>query len=47
MKIERFQLFEDREKVTLTTYIQEDSDEILKGGRRPLVLVCPGGAYMF
>lgn len=47
MKIEKFQLFEDREKVTLTTYIQEDSDEILKGGRRPLVLVCPGGAYMF
>lgn len=47
MKIEKIRLSEDLENVTLTTYILENSDEILKGGRRPLVLVCPGGAYMF
>ena len=47
MKIEQFQLFEDRKDVTLTTYILEDSPEILNGKKRPLILVCPGGAYMF
>lgn len=32
---------------TLTTYIIRNSDEYSKGRRRPLVLVCPGGAYMY
>lgn len=43
MKTEKFQLFEDRKNVTLTTYILEDSPEILNGKKRPLILVCPGG----
>lgn len=47
MKIERIQLFEEKKDVTLTAYLLEDSPEMLKGTKRPAVLVCPGGAYMF
>ena len=43
----RFCLYEDDPFVTLTAYILEDSPEMLNGGRRPGILVCPGGAYMF
>jgi len=32
--------------VTLTTYILEDSTEMLNGKKRPAILVCPGGAYL-
>ena len=47
MKIEQFQLYKDDPMVTLTAYILDDSPEMLNGAKRPAVLVCPGGAYMF
>ena len=34
-------LHENREEITLTTYILQDSPELLKGKKRPAVLVCP------
>lgn len=46
MKTEVIRLHENREEVTLTTYILQDSPELLKGKKRPAVLVCPGGAYI-
>jgi acetyl esterase/lipase len=39
-------LYENRQDVTLTTYILSDSPELLNGKKRPAVLVCPGGAYL-
>lgn len=39
-------LYNDREDVTLTAYIQEDAEALLSGTGRPAVLICPGGAYM-
>lgn len=39
-------LYEERTDVTLTTYILSDSKEMLAGGKRPAVLICPGGAYL-
>ncbi len=42
-----FNLYEDRQDVTLTAYILADSPELLNGKKRPAVLVCPGGAYLF
>ena len=39
-------LYDDRQDVTLTAYLLSDSPELLKGKRRPAVLVCPGGAYL-
>ena len=46
MKTEIIRFYKDREDVTLTTYILEDSKEMLNGKKRPAVLICPGGAYM-
>lgn len=46
MYYEKTALYEDREDVTLTSYILDDSPELLNGGRRGAVLVCPGGAYI-
>lgn len=46
MKTEKIKLYENREDVTLTTYIWEDSPEMLRGASRPAILICPGGAYM-
>lgn len=45
MKTERIMLYEDRKDVTLTTYILEDSPELLRGKTRPAVIICPGGGY--
>ncbi|MBR1640073.1 MAG: alpha/beta hydrolase [Treponema sp.] len=45
MKIEKIKLYEDREDVLLTAYILDDSPEMLKGGLRPAVVICPGGGY--
>jgi acetyl esterase/lipase len=39
-------LYEKREDVTLTTYVLEDSPQMLNGKNRPAVLICPGGAYI-
>ena len=46
MKCQTINLREGRTDVTLTTYILEDSPEMLNGKRRPAVIVCPGGAYL-
>lgn len=46
MKCQTIYLREGRTDVTLTTYVLEDSPEMLGGARRPAVLVCPGGAYL-
>lgn len=46
MKCQTICLREGRTDVTLTTYVLEDSPEMLGGKRRPAVIVCPGGAYL-
>ncbi len=38
--------YEGRTDVTLTALLWEDSGEMLRGRKRPAVLVCPGGAYV-
>lgn len=43
---EVIKLYEGRNDATLTTYILQDSPQLLAGGRRPAVLICPGGAYL-
>lgn len=45
MKIEKFKIYEDREDVTLTGYIIDDSPDLLNGTTRPAILICPGGGY--
>lgn len=47
MKTQKITLYENRPDVTLTTYLIEDSREMLNGRKRPAILICPGGAYMF
>ena len=46
MYSEKIRLFENREDITLTTYIQNDADKMLGGLKRPAILICPGGGYM-
>ena len=46
MKYQTISLREGRTDVTLTTYVLDDSHEMLGGKRRPAVIVCPGGAYL-
>lgn len=46
MKSEIIKLYENREDVTLTTYVLQDSPELLAGKSRPAILICPGGAYL-
>lgn len=45
MKIEKFKIYENREDVTLTGYLVDDSPELLNGKTRPAILICPGGGY--
>lgn len=45
MKTEIFRLKEGRDDVTLTTYILQDSPDLLAGKSRPAILICPGGGY--
>lgn len=40
-------ILRNREDVTLTSYILDDSKEILKGKKRPGMIICPGGANLF
>ncbi len=47
MLCQTIKLYENREDVTLSTYILDDSPEMLNGKPRGAVLVCPGGGYMF
>lgn len=46
MIVEKIKLYEDREDVTLTTYVLDDSEELHAGKKRPAIIVCPGGAYL-
>jgi len=46
MHCETITLYEDRADVTLTTYVLDDSPELLDGQPRGAVLICPGGAYL-
>lgn len=34
-------------EVTLTTYLLDDSPDMLNGEKRPAVIICPGGSYLF
>lgn len=43
---ETIQLYDERTDITLTTYVLDDSPEMLDGKKRPGVLVCPGGGYL-
>ena len=45
MKTEVIRLKEGREDVTLTTYVLQDSPDLLAGKSRPAILICPGGGY--
>lgn len=45
MKSECIRLREDREDITLTTYVLQDSPDLLAGKKRPAILICPGGGY--
>lgn len=38
---------EKRFTPSLTTYIIENNDEVDRNRRRPLIIICPGGAYGF
>lgn len=46
MHVETIKLYENRDDVTLTTYVLTNSREMLNGRKRPGVLVCPGGGYL-
>jgi len=46
MHSEIIKLYGNREDVTLTTYVIDDSFDLLKGKKRPAIIICPGGAYM-
>ncbi|MEH7491704.1 alpha/beta hydrolase [Neobacillus niacini] len=46
MKSELIKLYDDRDDVTLTTYVISDSPELLGGNKRPAIIICPGGAYL-
>lgn len=45
MITETIRLYEDREDVTLTTYVINTTGELSGQGKRPAVIVCPGGGY--
>lgn len=46
MKIEKIKLYENRNDVTLTGYLLDDCVAWEKGGHRPAIIICPGGAYL-
>ncbi len=46
MLTETVKLYDDRDDVLLTSYIIGESGELHAQGKRPAVLVCPGGAYL-
>ncbi len=47
MDVKTIPLREGREDVTLTTYIVDDSVEMMGGRNRPAILICPGGGYLY
>jgi acetyl esterase/lipase len=46
MIIKTIKLHEGRDDVTLTTYVIAEKGELNAVGKRPAVLICPGGAYL-
>lgn len=46
MLSEKINLYENRDDITLTSYLIGSSQEMLGGKKRPAVLICPGGAYL-
>ncbi len=46
MRTETMYLYENRKDVTLTAYLLQDSPEIALSGKRPAVIINPGGAYV-
>lgn len=47
MHYEEIKLYEGREDVRLTAYILDDSVEMLNGGKKGAILICPGGGYLY
>lgn len=45
MLTEVFRFYEERDDVTLTTYVTAEKGEMHEQGKRPAVLICPGGGY--
>lgn len=45
MLTETIRLYEDRKDVTLTTYVIGEKGEMAAAGKRPAIIICPGGAY--
>lgn len=46
MLTETIYLYEARKDVTLTTYVTAEKGELHGQGKRPAVLICPGGGYL-
>ncbi len=47
MHYDEVKLYEGREDVRLTAYILDDSVEMLNGGKKGAILICPGGGYLY
>lgn len=47
MLIEKIKLWEHKKDVNLTGYILENSKEFNKDKKRPTIIICPGGSYVF
>lgn len=45
MKIKKIQLDQENLLITLTTYVLDDSPEMMNGKPRPAVIICPGGGF--
>lgn len=44
---ESIQLYSDREEVSLVTYIQDSTRLVFGKEKKPAVIICPGGAYLY
>ena len=47
MLVKTISLYKNRTDANLTTYVLDDSPQMLAGKPRPAILICPGGGYMF
>lgn len=46
MRIENFSIYSDRDDVTLTAYLLDESTDISYSKKRPGIIINPGGAYV-
>lgn len=46
MLTKQIKFYEDREDVSLTIYVIGEKGELSNVGKRPAVIICPGGAYI-